>query len=209
MKRVLLIIYFTAISICSYGQVDFGLKIGLNVASLIDASDDESRFQDYNPKISLNGGIVTSLQLSDKFSFIGELAYTDKGASYNNPMTGSKGNLSLNYINLSFLPQYHFTNKISGLLGLELGYLFSAISRADNEKFNVSSFWDNKIDLGLTTGLAYTINEKLAIDTRYIFGLLYPVSTKIFFTEDGQNSMSSMIKFRNHVLQFNVHYIFR
>lgn len=187
----------------------FGIKAGLNGASLSEGFGTGSNFKDPGMKLGLAGGIFVHFPLGEKWGMQPELLYSSEGSL----QEGKIGNVAdnnfvtvfttkMNFLNIPFMFQYRGNQKgFYGEAGPQLGFLLTAKL---NNKFpatgaaattNVQTYFRGAAwSLGVGTG--YNFSSGLGIGLRYNLGL-----TNI---DDipGQN-------WRSNVLHLGVHYRFK
>ena len=190
MSRLFVIAVFL-LPVSGLAQTEFGIKGGLNLSDIVMTNyinpDVES---DLNIKAGLHAGIFVSGTVSDNLGLAAELLYSDKGV---------KGitNIHLHYITIPLIVQYRLTDRIVAELGPEPGYLFSATSRHGN----VSSTYNNKLDLSLDGGFRLDI-AKFVVGLRYCVGIF---SVREPIEAVGASGVEK-IKYQNRVLQFTLGY---
>ena len=172
-------------------QTEFGLKGGLNISDIVITNyinpDVES---DFRLKVGWHGGLFVSGMVHERLGAAVELLYSDKGVNGNS-------DIHLHYVNLPVMIHYTLTDNILAEAGPELGYMVAATSRHGN----VSSTYNQKLDLGLAGGFRYDMG-KVFLGLRYCAGVFS-------VTEPVENLGSSgveKIKYQNRVLQFSLGY---
>ena len=94
--------FFTA----SQAQVKFGVKAGLNLATL--AGDDAD---DANSKIGVNVGGFAEIPVAETFAVKPELVFSTQGAKAET--AGQDFKLNLSYINIPILGKYNTSTMLS------------------------------------------------------------------------------------------------
>lgn len=163
--KILCILLITAQM--SYAQdIDFGVKLGANFASISDVSDASNKT-----------GFVGGAFLNVKFSKIGiqpELLYSQQGAKFD------AFDFDLNYVNVPVMLKYYVFGGLNLQVGPQFGFLVD-----DNLSDSVESGIEaESFDLSGAAGLGYDLPLGLRADARYIFGL-----TDIVDGEDGKNGV--------------------
>ncbi len=206
MKSIRLLLLTTIIFSISkaQAQTQFGLKAGINYVNNVITSIPNPN-NDY--RFSYHAGIFTRVEFTDRFSISPELIFSGKGYQFDpiDAMSLSGGTLHLNYLNFLVIAGYSF-NKLSFELGPEFGFLLSAKSKLDTETIDVSSIWDNKMDLGIATGFSHQLIEKMRIGVRYIHGLSSVVEPPILLDQNGQSAGRSSIRYQNRTFQLSLGY---
>lgn len=191
MLRILFPLYLVMIIFNSYSQIAYGIKGGLNISDVVINNyinpDAES---DFDLKLGLHAGLFASTSVTEKFSFLSEILYSNKGVKAITPV-------NLHYINVPLLGRYMITEDLLVEVGPELGYLFSARSKYGD----VSNTWDNKLDLGLDAGIQYEFSGTIAVGLRYYAGFSSVIDIR---ERDANNSSGETIKYQNRVLQISV-----
>lgn len=183
----LVIVMFPAIV---YGQAEFGLKGGLNVADIVMTNyinpDVES---DLTLKLGLHAGVFVNGMVHERIGMAAELLYSNKGVK-------GISNINLHYITLPLLLQYKLTDRIYAEIGPEPGYMFSA----ESEYGNVANTYSNKFDLALDGGFRLD-TPKIIFGIRYCAGI-FSVKESV---EQGVNP-GEKVKYQNRVLQVSIGY---
>lgn len=148
----------------------FGLKAGLNVASL--KSDEGTNFDN---KLGLNAGLIAHIHLSPQFALQPEVVYSAQGGKYtfNPPLGGvEEHELGLSYINIPLNIQYMFNNGFRLQTGPQFGFLVDVNDkyRGEETEFFTSDDFQN-FDFSWTAGLGYLSQTGFGIDARYNYGL--------------------------------------
>src|SRR5689334_4668113 len=104
------------VSIAVAQETHFGLKAGVNIASV-----NVSPGADYNSKAGLHIGGLAHIHLNKNFALQPELVFSMQGGK-----TDADAKLKLNYINIPLLVQYMTENGFRLQTGPQLGLLVSA-----------------------------------------------------------------------------------
>ena len=187
MKTILIVLFVCMnYSIAVAQNVNFGIKGGLNLASLTgDVSDLDSR-------TSIHIGAMAEIEVSEVFSVQPELLFSSQGAKDSE----FDEELRLNYLNLPIMAKFYPTSGLSIEAGPQVGVLLSAQSEFDGEEVDVKDAISD-LDLGLNFGLGYKLDNGLN------FGMRYNVGVSNVSDED------SDFKVRNGVFQLSVGYFFK
>ncbi len=182
----------------------FGLKAGLNFASLYDTPEFIDA-QIVGSRITYHVGIFARLPLSfsDEIYIQPELLLSHKGTRGLpiDPTTNSR--LLLPYASVPLLLSYQPFTVLSLQLGPEFAYRLAANAKIGNEKQELEDFYRD-VDLGLILGLAYHSPGGLHIGARMNVGLIH------FWRLDGFNTSgtSGIIRAGKHqVFQLSLGYI--
>jgi hypothetical protein len=82
-----------------------------------------------------------------------------------------KGKVSLNYLNIPVLFNYHTNSGFYGEAGLQPGFLLRARDKIDGgESFDTKEYV-NCFDLALPLGAGYHINDQISVGARATIGL--------------------------------------
>ena len=165
-KNLLLILSFLLISCCGYSQVNFGVKSGINIATVKDINSDPKN------RIGWYAGCSAYIPMYMKFFFQPEILFSTKGYSDIGSLNETKKTATrLNYITAPLLFGYKIDHKTSLFFGPEIGYLTSAYQKTPyNEIFDVSHNFPVKFDIELDVGLNYKITKNAGIEIRYAYG---------------------------------------
>ncbi|TYA73962.1 porin family protein [Seonamhaeicola marinus] len=199
MKKIILIL-FAVLSINTFAQkkVSFGLKGGLNIASLTNSNLDS--------KLNGYAGVFLNVAFSDLYEMQPEILYSNQGGKLdiNNDQT-----VTIEYFSIGVANNF-FVNRDGKLylsivpsIDLDVDDSFIGIVN-DNEweEGNDATF----VDLALGIGLGYRVNNNLAIEARYKRGLIdvYSGSFHDFEVERYENETQF-----NSVFQIGISYRFK
>jgi|SRR5687768_2546795 len=184
-KGLLLFVCAIALASMTQAQVRFGLKAGVNLASLSGDNDGLAM------KIGFNAGAVAKITVSEAFSVQPELVFSAQGAKADE----GDGKLNLNYINLPILAQYN-TGGFVIEAGPQFGFLMSAKQKVGDASVDVKDMLKG-LDLGLAFGVGYVTSSGFGVNARYNLGF-----SNILDTEDDEEG-----KLKNSVIQIGVSYL--
>jgi hypothetical protein len=156
--------------------VDFGLKVGLNMATL------NGDVEDMDMKSALHAGAFLNLKLNKKFAISPEILFSQQGAKTD------EGRLSLDYVNIPVLVKINPVKVLNIHFGPQLGFLLSA--KEDND--DVKELF-NSSDLSFAGGLG------LDLPLGVIAGARYNVSLGNIMNDEG-------FKLTHQYFQFYVGY---
>jgi len=185
-------------------QIDLGIKAGLNNSTNVDNLETTNEFEnDKEYRTGYHIGIVSNINLSEKFTINPEMLYSQKGYknvsrvvytydAYGNPLEydESKYDVRLNYIVVPVLFGYEVVNNLYLYTGPEFGYLFNT-----NANFN------NGFEFSLAGGTGYNIG-RFTIELRYIHGLS-SLTTDAQYTDIYGNPIDDP-KFQNRLFQLSL-----
>lgn len=199
MKKILLFFITLFALQFSYGQVAFGLKGGMNLASIKNEGPANGK-----SRIGFNAGALLQLRLQDKFLLQPELLYSVKGYRTASTQFIEEATVSLNYINVPVLLGFQPAKNLSLLLGPEFGFLSSARSKVGGNNTDVSRIYGD-FDIGVDLGVACHFNKKMGLDLRYNYGLKNLVN--VAYTDPNGNIIDVGNTGANRVLQFGLYYL--
>ncbi|SHI96763.1 Outer membrane protein beta-barrel domain-containing protein [Mesonia phycicola] len=186
MKKLLLIaaVAFLGISSVKAQEIEFGVKGGLNVATLGgDASDD----YDLDSRVGFHVGGFVEIPLSEKITFQPELLYSMQGAQLNLVYTdglnsvSSEAKLKLDYINVPFMFKYEVVDNLAVEVGPQIGFLINAKGEVEASVSGESGSYSDEIDVkdqystidfAANLGVSYEFDMGLFAGARYNFGLI-------------------------------------
>ena len=162
---VIVVALITATNFSSFGQGApkpiVGAKGGINLANIGGDTDNSM-------KIAPHFGMYTEvffdyflmMQAEILFSFQGHAAADDFSSS-----------LNLSYINIPVMARYNLGYNLNVHTGIQFGFLLSAKSVFQSEKFDVKDQFKG-MELGLPIGVGYDfMDRKFNVTARYVIGL--------------------------------------
>lgn len=178
--------FFTIMFTIQAQETQFGLKAGLNLASL---TNDTSGLKLRN---AFHIGVMAEIPISELFSIQPELLYSAQGAKADGDQ------VKIDYLNLPVMFKYYVAQDVSFEAGPQIGFLLSATSEIDDQgdiKEEVEG-----LDFGLNFGLGYKMDSGLNVGVRYNLGI-----ANIFKSED---EFDDDYKVNNSVFQFYLGFMF-
>ncbi len=167
MKKIKLVVIALIMTHFVYAQhVEFGIKGGINLASL----SDEDRLGDAQQKSRLGfhlGGLA-HIHLNNRWAIQPEVLYSKEGAEFKFPTYASK--TDLNYINVPVLVQLMTGRGFRLETGPQIGFLTSS----KYEDANNNELERNDIDntnISWAFGLGYVTPSGFGVDARFNLGL--------------------------------------
>ena len=161
----MVVVLITATNFSSLGQGApkpiVGAKGGINLANIGGDTDNSM-------KIAPHFGMYTEvffdyflmMQAEILFSFQGHAAADDFSSS-----------LNLTYINIPVMARYNMGYNINVHTGIQFGFLLSAKSVFQSEKFDVKDQFKG-VELGLPIGVGYDfMDRRFNVTARYVIGL--------------------------------------
>jgi hypothetical protein len=179
MKKILftgiLSILFVGISFAQTPRI--GVTAGLNVSNITESGSGDKY------KAGFQGGVVADFGITNSFSIIPELLFSQKGCSYDNG-DGTTGSISLDYLVLPINAAYKFDvgmgSKVLIFAGPYFGYGVSATNG-----YSFGSNGDFKpFDFGINVGVGYEY-EKFFVKLQVNPGLINISNTTINVDSNG------------------------
>ena len=177
MKKLLLLFTIGTISICSFAQATFGIKSGVNLASMsFDYSDD---YYEAALHPLLTSSLVSNIELSYSTNLTLELGLVQTGAKEVNEDDSDDFD-SFTWNNIRFSPGIAFnaSDEFSIGIGPYISYFLSGKYKSgydgdvDSESIDADDIADeDKVDYGLNLNLNYLIDDTFLISAGYSLGL--------------------------------------
>lgn len=227
MKKLIVTIAALALSFGAFAQINFGVKVGGNLANIsgmigedsgLDWGDIAKVTPSQSMKLGLNAGVyaeymvmpMLGVQVEANFSMQGVNTKVESNSSLlGGAASTTKQAWATNYITVPILAKAHF-GPISAYVGPQLGFALgmnttTETTTGDNTNTQKDVFEDyNSFDLSLALGAQYKITANIGVDARYNIGL-----TNVFPTE--KNDKGEVVKEgwgKQGVLQVGVFYEF-
>ena len=151
MKKLIVIVFAIFLTSNAFSQgIDFGIKAGVNFATLTDASN-------LSNKTGFVGGVFAGIKFSDKVAIQGDLLYSQQGAKGEN----GYDDLELDYLNFPIVFKYYIVKRLNIQAGPQFGSVVNDNYNSGFESFDVSGV----VGIGLDLPLG------LRVTGRYGFGL--------------------------------------
>lgn len=198
MKSFFILVIFVSIVVSVRGQVQFGVKGGLNLSTVAYINTENSK-----ARLGWNAGALFEIPIQEDLFIRPEVLYSSKGFAYNATGFANPGSLRLNYIAVPVLFGYHPSNKTSLLFGPEFGFLRKAASKSQGITEDMTNFY-RRFDLGVDLGLAYQVNQFLGAEIRYNYGFKDLVN--IVYQDAAGNIVAQGKNGANRVLQIGIYY---
>jgi hypothetical protein len=199
MKKTLFLIVSLFFLTSSYSQIQFGLKGGLNLATVRYINTDNSK-----ARLGWNAGALAEIPIQDNLLIRPEVQYSSKGFGFSAIGTASAGSVRLNYVAVPVLFGYRFNSKTELLLGPEFGFLRKAVSKSSGITEDMSNFYRH-FDVGFDLGLAYRITKVFGAEVRYNYGFKDLVNV-VYMNENGGTTGQGK-NGANSVLQVGLFYM--
>lgn len=197
MRKTFLSLLALALFNASYGQVNFGIKSGINIATTRDLIAFPKN------RLGWYAGGFGQIPIDNRFFFQPELVYSSKGDKSDNQGSTSTLVVRLNYINLPLLTGYRFDKRTSIVFGPELGYLIAARLMISKSNLNVIKQYPPRFDIGGSIGLQYKIAKHIEPEIRYTYGF------KTLYSVDAVGNRYTETKGANRVFQIGICYWFK
>lgn len=195
-KRIITTTFALLLVTCTFAQVSWGLKAGVNYANITTPEISLLNIPDTKANKSFTLGAVAEFGIANGFAIQTEVNYSKKGfiikegiplelANIPLPL-GVKVKTDLNYIEVPVLAKYNFGNdKVGGYItaGPTMSYAskgrfktaasFIIDINIINQKFDFDDLNISKFDIGASIGGGGTVNignTKLFVDARYTHG---------------------------------------
>ncbi|MRI00954.1 outer membrane beta-barrel protein [Kriegella sp. EG-1] len=160
-QSILAVLIFMTFTITNAQDFAFGVKGGLNLASIGGNAYTGTGLGGLSSKVSFHVGGVVEIPISEKIAVQPELLYSSQGSSW--AFYGASDNLKLDYVNLPVMVKYYIIKGLSAEAGPLAGFLLS--TNADKEDFK-------SIDLAFGIGASYKISDNLFAGLRYNKGIM-------------------------------------
>jgi hypothetical protein len=170
----------------SVSPVRFGLKAGLNVATISGG--------DSKAKAGFYGGAFANIPLASNFSVQPEVLYNGAGAKAEG-MDDLKVNLS--YISVPVMFQYNALPNLYLEAGPQFSFLIDSKFKYQSVSVDAKDYIKG-FDFGLGLGAGYYFNNNIGITARYVAGL----------TDIAKESQGADTEGKNNVFQIGLAYKF-
>jgi opacity protein-like surface antigen len=182
----------------SFSQVEYGIKGGLNLATVRYLNDDNSK-----ARIGFNVGALVEIPLQDNLFLRPEVLYSSKGFAYSATQYSREGVMKLNYVNIPVLFGIRPSPKVALMAGPELGFLQKAVSKSQGIKTDMTNFYRH-FDVGFDLGAGYNFSKFFGVEGRYNYGFKDLVNV---VTTDNNGNVSGQGKTgANSVMQLGFYY---
>ena len=167
-------------------KITFGIKTGVNVATLTGDFSDELGY-----RTGFHIGGLVEIPLLEKFALQPEIIYSTQGASndFEDGDLSEEITIRLDYLNIPVMAKYYIIEGLSVQAGPQLGILLSAEqeieSSFENSEEDLKDFISS-IDLGFNFGVGYQLHFGLFFEARYNQGI---TNINDDFDEGNQNSL--------------------
>jgi len=154
MKKISLFALVSLFSIAVFAQAEtkFGLKAGVNIATINWSVDLDSR-------IGFHAGLLAHIHLAPQLALQPEVMYSTEGARQ--AVTNGEYVWKTDYVNIPLMLQYMFSNGFRIEAGPQLGLL---VNTEDEDVFKSTN-------VGIGFGLNYLTYSGIGVGGRYILGV--------------------------------------
>lgn len=199
MKKMILMAVAMLASVASFAQHSVGTvtiqpKVGVNVATLTDGSDD------VKSRIGLAAGAEFEYQATDIFSISAGAIYSMQGAKFD------KTTWKLDYINIPILANVYVVKGLAVKLGVQPAFKVNsdvALQTSGVDITGNASDITKSFDFSIPVGVSYEFSN-FVVDARYNWGLTKVIdNSKLSSINKNLESNS-----KNSVFQFTVGYKF-
>lgn len=190
-------------------DVRFGVRAGVNLASLEIDDDNNTSMFDANRKTSLFGGVFVNIPIGGALRFQPELSYLGQGSkikgnlvSNPNPNPVVSYELDYSYIAVPLVLQLQTAGGFFVEAGPQIGFLISA--REEQNSGPEADLEDRlrKTDFALVGGLGYLTRIGLGFNARYMHGL------SNVYNNDASQSTLTNAEISNRGIQLGLTYHF-
>ncbi|NIG53713.1 porin family protein [Chitinophaga sp. Cy-1792] len=189
MKKVILSTLLVAGSLvgAKAQSIHFGLKAGLNVASM-------THLEEAKSKASFYGGGFVNIGLGKTWAIQPEVLYSGQGAKSDSKEVDAT--INTGYISVPVMVQYHIVPSFYVEAGPQVSILASAKMKAAGQSEDIKSEMKGA-DFGLGLGCGFKITKSFGVNARYVFGV-----SDAFKEDEGDK------KTKNAIAQVGVFYQF-
>lgn len=180
-------------------QPRFGLKAGVNLATLEIDDDSQSNPYNTNNKTGFHGGVFVNLPLGGALALQPEAVFSTQGSKVSGTVSTPTGNLNYRdeldfyYLNVPVMLQLKATSGLFFEVGPQVGFLL----KAENEDGDDLKEDMKKTDFGAGAGIGYLSRVGLGLNARYTMG---------FSNIMEDNSAGDEGKYKNRVLSIGLVY---
>lgn len=199
-KYCILLITTIGLAFNSYGQINFGIKGGVNRAYISTNSGDQTFDErDKNStaaKFGYHAGLFMHFPLTEKLALQPELLFSTQGRKTTDYFIYET---HLNYLSLPLLLEIKPFEDFGLIVGPHFNYLLSAKTKAEDGTYDAGYVYDNNWDIGWTGGIVVQVTPKLYLTARYKQGLSTLTKKQL-----GGEGHPADLNNRNQVIQIGV-----
>ncbi len=187
MKKIILLSSIMMCSLTTFAQHEVGTftiqpKVGLNIANITDADDND-------PRIGLAAGAEFEYQITQLFSMSLGAIYSMQGIKATSMESGIKvhSTMKMDYINFPILANIYIAKGLAIKFGVQPGFNVLSKIKSSAQGYDVSvslselGIDTNSFDFSVPVGLSYEY-KNFVLDGRYNIGV-----TKIVDGDDSKN----------------------
>jgi len=190
-------IFFILTSMCLSAQkLTFGAKAGINFIGV----GFQENAEDAKGRLGFHFGGMVDYKISEKFSVLGEVLYSQQGFEVDGEVTILDTTRSLvavteiDYLNIPILATYKLLEGLTLHAGPQIGFLIRSYGEVNGEEVEVDDRYKN-VDISGATGLSYRLKNGLNFTARATFSL-------------SDVSDDERVEVKNNLLQLSVGYFF-
>lgn len=175
-KKLLLATFAVALFATASAQdLTYGVKVGINVASL--SSDGDSEGQ--KSLVGLHLGATAAYSLDDKSAISAELLFSQQGAKWSESYDGDEytDKYKLSYLNIPIMYNYYVIDKLAVKAGIQPGFLLSSKYKwevsydGESESGKEDLEGISGFDFAIPIGVSYDVTDNIAVELRYNIGV--------------------------------------
>src|SRR5690348_16483305 len=134
MRRIFFFIISFLAAAASFSQVEYGVKGGLNLATVRYLNDDNTK-----ARLGFNAGFFAEVPLQENLFVRPEILYSSKGYAYSAAQYSREGSVKLNYVAVPLLVGFRPSSKVALMAGPELGFLQKSVSKSQGITTDMTS----------------------------------------------------------------------
>ncbi len=171
MKKQILILAIILTSITTFAQtkVQFGVRGGLNLSTVVGEDED---FESPDGRASFYGGLVVEAPITGRFSLQAEAFYSGQGFEISD-RDRDDAQFQVDYIQVPILAKVRIIKGLSAMAGGQLGFKIN--EEIDNDPFENGGDTETDIfedyDLQLTGGAEYKFDNGFFVQARVAYGV--------------------------------------
>ena len=199
MKKLILTLLVLCCTFVASAQVAFGVKAGLNIASLMgdDFIGSSVYSTSFGPRIAFNGGLMASIPFTKSMSLQPEAVYSGQGQTLVRGAYAADVTLIYNYLNVPLLFKIQDPWGLFGETGPQVGFLLNTSQKVNGTIRDLSGL--QSTDVSWVFGAGFKIPDfPMGFDVRYNLGL----------TNIDSKSMNPYYA-KNSVIQVDVFFLFK